>query len=329
MQKKIIIRYKKHLCCFMFFLFFVRYITNRQKEKEYVQLNYIYKNVSDFINEIRLTRKTSMLSLNNLTSSYRLLKNPLQTKCKPTLCRFVDIIYLVKSSVENISQRMAIRETWGNETSIRIVTVFIIGYSESFQLFIDLESNIYDDILQFDMQDIYNNLVYKTVFSIAWLCDMNIQTKFIHFVDDDRLVNSQNLLNMALKRLTAFEMKMIGFKVTHAKPFRKRSSKWYISVDEYEFNFWPPYLIGGTAITNMMVIKALNDGIKYSKVIRIEDAYIGILANMLNISLEHNEGFLPVFAPGHELLKKISSPDYKSYDMLIKEWKAMTLSLYF
>ncbi|XP_052090579.1 beta-1,3-galactosyltransferase brn-like isoform X2 [Mytilus californianus] len=329
MLPKIILRYKKHICSFICVSFLVRYLINRQKEKEYVQLNYNHRNLKHSINEIRLAGQSSVPPLNNLTSSYRLLKNPLQCKSKSTVCPTVDIIYLVKSSVENISQRMAIRDTWGIETTLRMVTIFIIGYSESFQLFIDLESKMYDDILQFDMLDIYDNLVYKTVFTIAWLCDMNIQTKFVHFVDDDRLLNTQNLLNLAFKRLPVFEMKMIGFKVSHARPYRKRSSKWYISVNEYEFDFWPPYLIGGTAITNMVVIKALKDGINYSKVIRIEDAYIGILANMLNISLEHNDGFLPVFVPGYKLLDKISSPDYKSYDILTKEWNILTSHLIF
>lgn len=223
----------------------------------------------------------------------------------------------------NFSQRIAIRETWGNNTGMRTLTIFIIGYSEPLQSLIDIESKHHDDILQFDMQDIYDNLVFKTVFSIAWLCDINIQAKFIHFVDDDRMINPQNLLNLAIKSIPLFEMKMVGFKVTSAKPYRNNSSKWYISVNEYEFDVWPPYLIGGTAVTNMKVIKTLREAIPYSKIIRIEDAYIGILANMLNINVEHNEGFLPVFVPGSELIHKISSPDYKSYDIMSREWKAI------
>jgi hypothetical protein len=41
--------------------------------------------------------------------------------------------------------------------------------------------------------DNYNNLVYKTIFSIACLSDWNIKTQFVHFVDDDRLVNTINV----------------------------------------------------------------------------------------------------------------------------------------
>lgn len=78
----------------------------------------------------------------------------------------------------------------------------------------------------------------------------------------------------------------------------------------------------------MQVIKTLREAIPYSKVIRIEDAYIGILANMLNINVEHNEYFLPVFVPGSELINKISSPDNKSYDIMIREWKVMDSYFY-
>lgn len=145
--------------------------------------------MTDIVDQIRKTAKTSVHPLNNLTSSYRLLHIPLQRKCASRLCGYVDMIYLVKSSVLNFSQRTAIRETWGSNTRMRTLTIFIIGYSEPLQSFIDFESKHHDDILQFDMQDTYDNLVFKTVFSIAWLCDSNIQAKFIHFVDDDRMIN--------------------------------------------------------------------------------------------------------------------------------------------
>ncbi|XP_071146755.1 beta-1,3-galactosyltransferase brn-like [Mytilus edulis] len=323
MLRKIIRCYKKHIFCCLCIIFFIKDRNERQSEREFEQSQYININLRDIVDQIRKTSKTSVQPLNNLTSSYRLLKIPLKKKCMSHICGSVDMIYLVKSSVLNFSKRIAIRETWGNNTRMRTLTIFIIGYSEPFQSSIDFESKKYDDILQFDMQDIYDNLVFKTVFSIAWLCDINIQAKFIHFVDDDRMINPQNLLDLAIKSIPLFAMKMIGFKVTSAKPYRRNSSKWYISVNEYEFDVWPPYLIGGTAVTNMLVIKTLREAIPYSKVIRIEDAYIGILANMLNINLEHNEGFLPVFVPGSKLIDKISSPDYKSYDIMSREWKVI------
>ncbi|VDI21986.1 Hypothetical predicted protein, partial [Mytilus galloprovincialis] len=287
------------------------------------QFGLIYNNWNHIAAEFKKTRTTSADQLNNITSSYRLLINPRQIHCQSSLCQTVDIIYLVKSALRNVGQRKAIRETWGTHGGKRMITIFIVGYSEPLQSQIEMESITHGDILQFDMEDIYDNLVFKTVFSIAWLCDSKIKTKYVHFVDDDRLINSKNLLKVAFNNLQVSEIKMIGFRVHCGKPYRSKSSKWYISVTEYEFDFWPPYLLGGTILTNLQVIKKLREGIPFSKVIRIEDAYIGILAKLLNISLEHNENFSPAFISGYELINKISSPDYRSYNTIIKEWKLL------
>ncbi|XP_052070511.1 beta-1,3-galactosyltransferase brn-like isoform X1 [Mytilus californianus] len=314
-------RNKKNILYFICISVIIIYLFNANNKKEFHHFDFVYSNLSSIIAEIEKTGTTSTQPLNNLTSSYRLLRNPRQKQCQSNSCLTVDIIYLVKSAVLNFSQRKAIRETWGKDGDIRIITIFILGYSESLQSFIETESIIHGDILQFDMQDIYDNLVYKTVFSIAWLCDSNINTKYVHFVDDDRIINSKNLLKLALNNLHQFEMKMIGYKANFEKPYRNKSSKWYISVTDYEFDVWPPYIIGGTMITNLQVIKTLREGIPFSRVIRIEDAYIGILARLLKISLEHNKNFTPFFISGYELINKISSPDYRSYDAMIREWK--------
>lgn len=287
------------------------------------QFGLVYNNLNYIADEFKKTGTTSADQLNNITSTYRLLINPRQNHCQSRSCQTADIIYLVKSALLNFGQRKAIRETWGTNGDSRMIKIFIVGYNEPLQSQIERESITHGDILQFDMEDIYDNLVYKTVFSIAWLCDSKIQTKYVHFVDDDRMINSKNLLKVAFNSLQVSEMKMIGFRVHCGKPYRNKSSKWYISVTEYAFDFWPPYLLGGTILTNLQVIKKLREVIPFSKVIRIEDAYIGILAKLLDISLEHNENFTPSFISGYELIYKISSPDYRSYNTIIKAWKVL------
>ena len=47
-------------------------------------------------------------------------------------------------------------------------TIFVLGYTTEIQTLVDFESETYKDILQFTLIDIYTNLVYKTIFSIAW-----------------------------------------------------------------------------------------------------------------------------------------------------------------
>jgi hypothetical protein len=77
-------------------------------------------------------------------------------------------------------------------------TIFDLGYTKEIQTLVDFESETYKDILQFTLIDNYTNLVYKTIFSISLVTDRTIKTQFVHFVDDDRLVNTINAYNVIL-----------------------------------------------------------------------------------------------------------------------------------
>jgi hypothetical protein len=50
-------------------------------------------------------------------------------------------------------------------------TISVLGYTKEIQTLVDFESEAYIDILPFNLIDNYNNLVYKTIFSIACLSD--------------------------------------------------------------------------------------------------------------------------------------------------------------
>ena len=140
------------------------------------------------------------------------------------------MIFIVKSFSGNFGQRIAIRNTYRNVKNIRMKTIFVLGYTKEIQTLVDFESETYKDILQFNLIDNYTNLVYKTIFSIAWLSDRKIKTQFVHFVDDDRLVNTIHVYNVALANIATPDMKTIGHKLSFSTPFRRRSWKCYISV---------------------------------------------------------------------------------------------------
>ncbi|CAC5421843.1 BRN [Mytilus coruscus] len=120
--------------------------------------------------------------------------------------------------------------------------------------------------------DTYDSLVYKTIIPIDWLVKRNITTKYVHFLDDDRLVNTRRLHQFAVDSLGTTESKIIGYKLRFRQPFRTKSSKWFTTLEEYPFDFWPPYIIGGTILTNMKVVKNLAYAIPFTKIIKMEDA---------------------------------------------------------
>ena len=287
----------------------------------YFEFKYPAKNIPSILDEIERTGRTSEEPLNNVTKSYSVKHDPSPSFCKSVLsCENLEKIFIVKSFSGNFGQRIAIRNTYGNVKSIRMKTIFVLGYTKEIQTLVDFEAETYQDILQFTLIDIYTNLVYKTIFSIAWLINRNIKAQYVHFVDDDRLVNTINVYNVALANIATTDLKMIGHKLSLSAPDRKRSGKCYISVDEYEYDLYPPYLIGGTILTNMQVVNILLRSIPYIKILHIEDTFIGIIAKLAHIQVEDHSGFLPYYRAGPELIYKLSSPGYEDFKSIMNGW---------
>lgn len=317
---RLILKAIVYISCFILGLFTLKRLITGEKIY-YFEFKYPAKNVLSILDEIERTGRTSEQPLNNVTQLYSVKHEPALSFCKSVLsCENLEMIFIVKSFSGNFGQRLAIRNTYGNVKSIRMKTIFVLGYTKELEKLIDFESETYKDILQFNLTDNYANLVYKTIFSIAWLSDRKIKTQFVHFIDDDRLVNTINVYNVAIANIAPSDMKMIGHKLSFSRPFRQRSWKCYISLDEYEYDLYPPYVIGGTILTNMRVVHVLSRSIPYIKIIHIEDTFIGIIAKLVHIQVEHHSGFLPYYKTGPELINKLSSPGYEDFNSIMNGW---------
>lgn len=246
--------------------------------------------------------------------------NPAESICKNSDCDALQIIFIVKSYVLNFGQRIAIRQTWGGMTTLRSRTVFIVGYLDGIDHLVQLESRIYKDIVQLNLPDQYGNIVYKTIYSLLWLFHHNIEAEFIHFVDDDRLVIPSNIYNYATNNIYSTDLVMVGYKLDLSRPNRNTNSKTYISQEEYPFYYYPPYIIGGTILTNFKTVRLLANAVAFIKVIPIEDVYIGIVAMMFNIKLKHYFRFLPYKQSPSTLWNTASSPGYDTTYNLLKDW---------
>ena len=76
-----------------------------------------------------------------MTKSYSLKHDPALSFCKSVLsCENLEMIFIVKSFSGNFGQRIAIRNTYGNVKSIRMKTIFVIGYTKEIQTLVDFEA---------------------------------------------------------------------------------------------------------------------------------------------------------------------------------------------
>lgn len=293
-------------------------------EKFYVfQFSFPLNNVIDVVHEIGTTGQTTEKPLNNVTQHYVIKKDPSIKFCSKGVCDSFDMVFIVKSFVGNFDQRIAIRNTWGAQIHLGIKTMFVLGYVDRLQPLVDFENEEYGDILQFSFADTYDNLVYKTTISIDWLVKRNINTKYVHFLDDDRFVNTRRLNQFAVDSIGVTENKIVGHRLRFKQPHRTKSSKYFTNLEEYPFDFWPSYIHGGTTLTNMKVVKKLAYAIPFTKIIRMEDCFIGILAKLLKINVLHNSEFMQFYTSGFDMKDKLSSQGYKSYHLIIDGWKQL------
>ncbi|CAG2228448.1 B3GALT1 [Mytilus edulis] len=112
------------------------------------------------------------------------------------------LLVLVKSDVLNIGHRLSIRQTWGNISNPHIKVVYLLGHNSIVQDMVDLENNIYKDVLQGDFVDIYDNNMNKTAMAYQYAVENCFNTKFLFFVDDDFFINILKI-KMYLKTLNS------------------------------------------------------------------------------------------------------------------------------
>lgn len=285
-------------------------------EISFETFNYPYNGPGDvlsFTYQLRHGQKPDVEPINQYNFTYR-HNNPqkcMEENGKRELTP--QLVIIVKSALQNFERRNAIRSSWGFEkrfSDVLVRTVFLLGVEQSIlagdrltdlQKLIDLESDKYNDILQFNFIDTYFNNTIKTMSGFRWAMENCLRSKFYLFVDDDFYVSVKNILaflrnpvhypeyleeyNEQLRKLNQrklhelnlhrihkmnqiekaantrhkrfllninlelpADVKLFAGFVFQSSPHRHKSSKWYVSLDEYQWDSWPKYVTAGAFI---------------------------------------------------------------------------------
>ncbi|OWF56829.1 beta-1,3-galactosyltransferase brn-like [Mizuhopecten yessoensis] len=231
------------------------------------------------------------------------------------------LLILVKSAVKNDRLRMAIRMSWGRIKKPNVKVVFLVATSPDSSEFISLESQSYRDIVQEDFVDNYSNNTYKTIMGYNWGVQYCSNADFFLFVDDDHFVDVSKVLAYAQsipmnERKTLFR----GRKVVSGTPSRS-DSKWIISKVDFPFHLFPPYLAGGAFLTSYSCAQRFALAFPYVDFFWIDDVYLGIVANKLNITAVDAQPFFtneenPSLDKGF-----FSHFNNHNADLMIKAWQ--------
>lgn len=228
------------------------------------------------------------------------------------------LLILVKSNIFQFGHRMAIRRTWGKFSNSSIQLAFLLGYSPLVTSFAKMEYELHKDIIQENFLDEYKNNTLKTIMGFNWVTTYCNQSNFILFVDDDYFVNVPNVRDF-VNNIAANQSTFIGYKYEKARPRRQQDSKWYVSKEEYPNEYWPPYISGGSMLISMDIIINMTNTFPYVKQLYIDDVYLGIVADLLNITLSHDRRFETKYVPG-QLRTLFSSHEYGSPHNLVQQW---------
>lgn len=245
----------------------------------------------------------------------------------------VYLLILVKSRLENFELRHQIRRTWAREYGVASVTirrVFLLGvapFDKTLQHRVGMEQQDYNDIVQQYFIDSYFNNTLKLVMGFQWATQYCESAKYLAFFDDDYFVNINNVVRL-LQTIKATEADniMVGYIWKNAMPYRIKDSKWYVSLAEYPYRFWPPYPTAGSFFVPMMTAEKLYAAMQYTKIIRFDDVYLGIIAWKLNVKLKHNNNLYFYEYPyeKYRYRKVIAAHGFKDPELLYKAWKEQT-----
>merc|ERR1719430_1749450 len=106
------------------------------------------------------------------------------------------VAILVISAPEHVTQRQAIRSTWGKEGD-KVVFSFVVGTAEGKVGEAVVEEAIKEgDMIIPRVKDKYENLSLKTISALDWVVQLCPDAEYVRKVDDDMFVQVERLLEL-------------------------------------------------------------------------------------------------------------------------------------
>ena len=154
------------------------------------------------------------------------------------------LLITIKSSCQNIERRNAIRETWGNSdwnrkhTKFDSKLVFLLAACESTELeeSVRVEDKNYNDLVQWDFQDSFQNLTVKECLFLQFVKNNVSEVTHIFKGDDDVFVNPVAIGNLIDKQPDLDDVFM-GSVLCSSPRITNMRSKYFVPV-----SLWPAEL---------------------------------------------------------------------------------------
>ncbi|TNN18358.1 Beta-1,3-galactosyltransferase brn [Schistosoma japonicum] len=167
------------------------------------------------------------------------------------------------------------------------------------------ESKVYNDLLIGAFYDNYFNLTTKMIFTLRWITNFCIShSPLFLFIDDDYLLHPNNTINL-IRKFNKSQLKSLAAGSVYFgkvdRPNNGYGARWAISYNEYPWDYYPRYFLGIGYFLGSDVVHDASIAMAFTKQLRIDDVYLGIILKRLNITLTHLDNIH--IHPGKEQLK--------------------------
>lgn len=256
------------------------------------------------------------------------------------------LLVFVESSVINLAQRQAIRDTWGLKAlqmAMNFRVVFILGEDVRWnQESLMEESFRYGDVVQANITESFRNLGKKSALGIRWSFEYCDRADFILKTDDDLLIHIPNLMEAILSSKDP-ETLLLCRENRRQKILRKEFldkvpdsyRKYEVPETELPGVYYPPYCSGMAYAFSKAVRTRLLLASQVTPVFFIEDVYMtGFVRYKAGVIIKDNEGItLRPYLKGSQAIcafreGRITSQELNEADMR-QMWAELNTQGYF
>ena len=229
----------------------------------------------------------------NAKSNWKPFEHKTTLITKRNCAQDYSLLILVSSAPANLQRRNFIRKTWAFENAFkpRWTTVFLVAQTriESESNLLLKEDEVYGDLVRADYYDHYWNQTLKIQMGFEW-ATRYCKFSFLLKADDDVFVNSAELLSFLSDPMTTPKKKLyMGIHRKH--PLVQRRGKWKITKGEYSGRNYPDFCPGFGFVLSYDVAITFVKAFAFVPYYRMDDVYVGMLANRTGIKITHNAGF--------------------------------------
>ncbi|XP_070542326.1 uncharacterized protein [Ptychodera flava] len=209
----------------------------------------------------------------------------------------VFLFIMVRSNPKEKAYRSAIRSTWSKETTVegvRVDYIFFLGRPEDAKLQeqIWLEDEENEDIVQEDFLDVFRNQTSKTVMALKWTSQNCPDVKYIIMTQSNTFIHVSNLILYLKTSFTQENDLVVGHILKNTRPVRNPDSSYYVPVEVYPEERYPPYPEGRGYLMSGDVMHKAYMMSQYTPSFPWEDVYVGMMLQKLLINPRPHSDFI-------------------------------------